>query len=378
MLAREAASAKLTTALRRWGEFVAAVGGSSFVPFVAATVSGDIAASAHNEQTLGMFAEHMRQAGSRARGMGGQAIRAETVAQHVSQIRTYCSIVGGQRLVGEGMRLASAAKRMRIEDGPAMDKKLRRGLRARHLRMALDRGFDILSWWGVMRWAILRTGLSALARGADLSRPADKVFDPVRGLCLAHVQWVPASEYNSRYSVVVLWLVPSKDPSARKKRMPVPIRRRLPDGQRDGPGACTYEAIAAAWRLRVAAARRDEWGSTAFFCGPAGESLHTGGVRQAVRCAAEAAGEPAGEFGGHSLRIGGATDYLDFYGPIKAPPLIKQRGRWGSDIGEIYSRASASLQVDASVDVWDAQGVELEALVVGWGRSRGFDEPTGG
>ena len=43
-----------------------------------------------------------------------------------------------------------------------------------------------------------------------------------------------------------------------------------------------------------------------------------------------------------------------------------------------YSRASASLQVDASVDVWDAQGVELEALVVGWGRSRGFDEPTGG
>ena len=66
--------------------------------------------------------------------------------------------------------------------------------------------------------------------------------------------------------------------------------------------------------------------------------------------------------------IGGATDFLERFGPAKATALVKARGRWESDISEIYSRASALAQIDASVEVWEAEGPELEAVTAGWAR----------
>jgi hypothetical protein len=368
MLSREGGAARLQTALARWAEFVAVVG-PDLVPFIPAAVAGDTRAACHAERTLGMFAEFMRASGSRARGHMGEAVRGDTIAALVSQVRMHRGLEAGYKLLTkEQLLLPAAAKRMRQEDGPATQRALRLGLRARHMRAAAAAGFDITSWWGVVRWALLRIGLSALARGGDLGVPEGKVFDPRRGLCWSHVQWVAARDYDGRYPVVVLWMVPTKDVSARKKRVPVPVRRRLPEGQIELSLACTYEALRASWRAQEAVVPEAERDATAFFRTVGGRVVTTADVRVAVRCAAAAAGVAPETVGAHSLRIGGATDFLERFGPAKATALVKARGRWESDISEIYSRASALAQIDASVEVWEAEGPELEAVTAGWAR----------
>eukprot|EP00965_Chrysotila_dentata_P104826 3461987-Pleurochrysis_carterae.AAC.1 len=41
--------------------------------------------------------------------------------------------------------------------------------------------------------------------------------------------------------------------------------------------------------------------------------------------------------------------------------LIKQRGRWQSDVASVYQRAIVDAQLEASAGIGDAAGVELEA-----------------
>jgi hypothetical protein len=71
------------------------------------------------------------------------------------------------------------------------------------------------------------------------------------------------------------------------------------------------------------------------------------------------------EFGGKSFRIGGATDWRQKLGP-DAERLIKQRGRWKSDIALCYQRALVGQHLDASVAVGDADGADLEGVCPGW------------
>ena len=56
----------------------------------------------------------------------------------------------------------------------------------------------------------------------------------------------------------------------------------------------------------------------------------------------------------------------------KAERIIKQRGRWESDIHQIYQRALASEHLGASVALGDAAGRELEALCAGWAQPASF------
>ena len=78
------------------------------------------------------------------------------------------------------------------------------------------------------------------------------------------------------------------------------------------------------------------------------------------------------DFGAKSFRIGGATDYRAAFGAVKAERLIKQRGRWWSDIHQLYERALAEEHLDASAAVGDARGAELEALCEGWAQPAEF------
>lgn len=69
--------------------------------------------------------------------------------------------------------------------------------------------------------------------------------------------------------------------------------------------------------------------------------------------------------GAKCFRIGGATDFRDKFGP-SGRELLRGRGRWGSDIDEIYSRTILDEQLRASAAVGDASGVELERAFPGW------------
>ena len=52
--------------------------------------------------------------------------------------------------------------------------------------------------------------------------------------------------------------------------------------------------------------------------------------------------------------------------------MIKQRGRWASDITTLYQRALATEHLGASAAVGDARGEELEALIQGWSQPAGL------
>jgi len=55
-----------------------------------------------------------------------------------------------------------------------------------------------------------------------------------------------------------------------------------------------------------------------------------------ARRIAHVSGFPANKVGGHSFRIGGATDMAD-YGYGVSPTMLKTRSRWPSDIVYIYA-----------------------------------------
>ena len=79
-----------------------------------------------------------------------------------------------------------------------------------------------------------------------------------------------------------------------------------------------------------------------------------------------ALGLDASEFGGKSFRIGGATDIAATVGMVKAERLLRERGRWKSDVAFAYKRALATDHLRLSAGMADAQGRDLEAMCAGW------------
>ena len=70
--------------------------------------------------------------------------------------------------------------------------------------------------------------------------------------------------------------------------------------------------------------------------------------------------------------LGGATDWSAVLGESKAERIIRQRGRWDSDIHKIYERAVAAEHLSGSALVGSASGAELEALCAGWVQPASF------
>ena len=91
-------------------------------------------------------------------------------------------------------------------------------------------------------------------------------------------------------------------------------------------------------------------------------------VRALVRRLAIAAGLDPAEFGAKSLGIGGATDWRDCLGDASAH-LVKQRGRWQSDVAEIYQRPLLASQLAASMWVRPGGSADLEFLCAGFSQA---------
>ena len=78
-------------------------------------------------------------------------------------------------------------------------------------------------------------------------------------------------------------------------------------------------------------------------------------------------GFPPEEMGGKFARIGGATDMREWIGD-NSQSLIRERGRWASDVAAIYQRALLKSHLRASVGVGGLTipSRDMEALVKGW------------
>ena len=106
--------------------------------------------------------------------------------------------------------------------------------------------------------------------------------------------------------------------------------------------------------------------------GGLGEAYSTLDVSRIVRDVAVAAGEDPADFGAHSLRVGGASDFRDLFdcstaGLEEAERVLKkQRGRWRSDIAFIYTRASLATALEVSARLAHVDGGEIEAAFSAW------------
>ena len=77
--------------------------------------------------------------------------------------------------------------------------------------------------------------------------------------------------------------------------------------------------------------------------------------------------------GGKCWRIGGATDLRALcQSAAEAERVLKRRGRWSSDIGEIYARTTIEEGAAYSAAIGDAAGTDLERL----GSGAGWAEPA--
>jgi hypothetical protein len=189
-------------------------------------------------------------------------------------------------------------------------------------------------------------------------------FDPAYGFVISDIEWKAAGTASAHLPWAIVNWFPIKDREVRHKKHPMCISRRHA-GLAGSDPQCVYDALRQAWQIRAAEVPQAEWHRTAFFSSAAGKIYDTKTVRDIARAIAAILHIPEKEVGGTSFRIGGASDLRESHGDAEATRLLKERGRWMSDIANIYSRMSASTHLSASRAMTFAPGQDMERLT-GW------------
>ena len=167
-------------------------------------------------------------------------------------------------------------------------------------------------------------------------------------------------------------MVAIKDVSARHAPVFIPIRRRatFEAVPADTDPLDAYDAVRRAWLARdaeVPAHRRREAPLFTSATGGSYAAWTTDDSRRLAREYGRMANIASADIGGKAFRVGGATDMRDALGDASIH-LIKQRGRWASDVAQVYQRALVRSHLRASVLMSSnaAASRDMEELVKGW------------
>jgi hypothetical protein len=350
------------------------------LPFMPMAHDGDLRAGVYNHETLESFAEYVRLLGSRKAGSRGKALTSDTIAGYSSTIATLRSLEAHYvvTLPAANVRNPRNMKRTRQEQPAGGYRRgLSRGIRAEQLRRVLaSRVVDLFTRQGAIDCAAAVLAHNLLLRGGEVCCVEGRPFDPGRDLTFDAIEFrVPCRESRHR-PWLTLDVVAVKDTVARARVCPMPVRQRWDASE----AICPYGAVCRLWRARlgeeppargrISASRAEA--TWPMFVSPGGTAWHTGDTRALARRFAVVLGIDPADVGAKAFRIGGATDMQAYAGCQKGAKLIKQRGRWSSDVAEVYQRALAGAHLDASAGIGDAEGLELEALVDGWAQPAQF------
>ena len=379
---------RVRTMLSWWEPFLLASGRAPWVPAL------ELPGMIWNRMTLDLFGEFIRRSPPLGKARGDH-VSADAVSSYVGVAHTLRSREARYDVAPPHVDLNAplAFKAMRREEGPRGDRRLRRGLRAEHLQAAAEAGYDRGSCeQAFIDWAAVVLAHNLLLRGGEVGVPDGIEPDPQRIITFASMLWqLSRAESSWRLWLIVL-VVPIKDTNARKRGYPCPVARRH-DGPLGTDPLCAYDAVAVAYWLRRGGARatfpvdhagrpQQQWWLQAtrregraadlapFFTVAGGFPFATADTRRIIRAVAEAAGEPPSEFAASSARSGGSTDWRCQLGLETAKSVIKQRGRWESDVNEIYQRPLVEEQLRGSALVGSARGAGLEDVC------RGFAQPA--
>ena len=383
---RDAAQAwdtpRLATALVWWESFL--IMSERRTMFVDA--HGDAAPLGHrwNRRSLDLFARHIVTSPPLGRTRG-EHVSQDVADSYASAIYLLRCRTAGYDIAPAGLSYVAplAAKTRRRTEPAAGTRRLARGFRATHFVAAASSVFDRLSTRGEERWAAGLLSHNALLRGGEVGVSDDAHHEPHRILRGRSLSWRPAARASASRLWVLVWIVPIKDPTCTHKGYPTPVARRH-DGPLGADALCTYDALARLWWRRIGGGQpfpvdaegrpRDGWwlqgdDSTALhqplFLAPDGRVWRTSTTLSLFRDLAVAAGLDPAPFGAKSGRIGGATDARDRMGDASRH-IVQRRGRWASDVAEVYQRELLAVQLDLSVSLGDAVGEDLEQLCAGW------------
>ena len=271
----------------------------------------------------------------------------ETARKYVSGVQAWHERRFGIRLAGglKLTRLPAMLKGMTRKQGGRRPRKLRRGVRprvlARAMRRCLGNGTAQEANWA----AALTVAFCGLLRAAEFAIGDKARFVPAECLTRADVQI--RSRRGRRY--VVLMMRPCKNDKVEQGKT-VPLL--LPAGGR------FLDPVAALERLfELDPVPKEEWATTPLFRED-GKAITTRRTRAVVKALMAAVGEDPNLYGGHSLRIGGASAALAQHVP---EVVIRAMGRWSSDIYQVYCRASDEAvlkfgELIASADYMDLEG----------------------
>ena len=348
---------------------------------------GDLDGMRYNQATLDALAEYIRQQGSKRRGRGATSLVAsDTIQSYVGVLRLLRGAEAGYAVTSDAVNVTAPAalKRMRQVDAPAGERVLERGMRASMLRRLAQTGFDRSSPMGTMRWAAALLAHNLVLRGGELCVVTDVAFDSARDIVLGSVDIrEPCAESDGCHWMTVD-VTAIKDGDARNVTVPMPVRRRSSVGAMGADPMCTYDAVLALMRQHLgrtpvtgrvsgAAALRPMF-TRRWPASPRAKSneWRTADTNKLAKEMAAALGQDESEFGGKSFRIGGATDIAATVGMVKAERLLRERGRWKSDVAFAYKRALATDHLRLSAGMADAQGRDLEAMCAGWSQPSTF------
>lgn len=340
----------LNSALRAFAEFAECTPGRElFVTPQTRRDWSEWAIHAWNEWTLILWAVFMTQRASRKTG---RPVKGDTVKQYASLLKGFFSLSYSFTIVGEAPKLRALLKQMVADDPLCGIRRKRRALQRRHLLKLWKhhgevRGThpDVVNLWAATVFAWI-----SLARGGELGggeRPkrSDLTFGwDGRGRAYACVMLVPLKKKGSR--------------------PPPPVPQYILE--HDGGGSDAYSALRRLVELDPVPLTRQS-GTPLFRVargrGGARVALSTSRFRSWIRhLASEVLGMgDKREWGAHSARIGGATD-LASTGRMSRV-LLMAKGRWASDIGQIYARMTRRAHLAASELMQRAKGRDLEELL---------------
>ena len=260
----------------------------------------------------------------------GKVVKSDTISSYVSMVKGFFSFIYAFTLVAEKTpRLTRLLKCIHDEDPLHGIRRKRRALRRRHLRRAWRKSAALRADHpdAVNRWAAIVTGWHALARGGELcggaKRGKTKVHPPSR----ADLSFGRTAR-GVRFACLMLRPLKKKGDES---SAPVPQYFQ----EHDGKGS---DAFAALERLvRLDPVPESKRATTPLFRqhakrGKRGvqHAMSSAQFRECVRdiaCGVLRMGKRR-QWGGHSPRIGGATD-LASTGKC-SPVLLQAKGRWGS------------------------------------------------
>lgn len=342
-------------------------------------------AHAHNARTFSDLSEFIRVHGSIQPGRLGATVQADAISGYVSAIRSALGLAANRAITSaaHAARPRQQAKHMRLDDGPAGQRLRRLGIQGLHLaQLAVTPRWDLASEEGSLRWTSMGTAKSCLLRAGEVGMPDNRVeFDWRRGITLADFHapsgsgsfvWLSELQVGASnpqlvgHRGLILMITPIKDGGTKKtQRKPVPIAALHPGEPSDDP-LCVYSLLCRWWRFRSACTAGQPPHTVPLFARRDGTVITSKDVDRFAHDAFSALGIEPDETGGVAFRIGGATDVRQKEGIEAGKELLKERGRWASDIGWIYQRGDVGAQLGLSIRMTEGGGVATETLLPGW------------